>query len=329
MFPTITGPVATALLALAGSATADSLGARFPELRAALEERASGEFTIEGTSDGERERRLLEASLEILDRDSPTLSQDLLLAAKAVSPLVRVGLHEDPEIGPLVLGLREGLETAVAERLDLLALLRVYVFEEGDRERFDRTVDAAEVRLAAAGDMAETGAALPALRKALRTVEKGERFVARLTKPRPSAFLDVALIEFKPPFTVEERHAPGSPTLLSFEVSYSAGTDTAFVDLTVDGEGGARVLSVPVPAPAVGAFPVIESSPTLDDLGTDCVYVPFVETDGHEIRLFEWDPANGVAAGRMHLLFHDLEEPFSCFMAFSVIFTAGDVAVVP
>jgi hypothetical protein len=329
MFPTIAGPVATALLTLTGGATADSLGARFPGLRAAVEERANAEFTIEGTADGERERRLLETSLECLDRDSPTLAQDLLLAAKAVAPLVRCGLHEDPEVGPLVLGLRDGLRAAVAERLDLLALLRVYVFEEGDREKFDRTVDAAGLRLEAAGDPAGIAAAFPALRKALRTVEKGERCVARLTRPRPAAFLDVALIEYKPPFSVEERHAPGSPSILAFQVSWSAGTGTAFVDLTVDGDGGARVLSVPIPAPAVGPTPVIESSPTLDDLGTGCVYVPFVETDGHEIRLFEWDPANGVAAGRMHLLFHDLEEPFSCFMAFSVIFTVEDVAVVP
>jgi hypothetical protein len=322
-------PGVVALLGLVGSALGDSLGSRYPELRSSLQARVDAVPGEGATADQRRERSLLVDALACLDRESATLATDVLQASKAMDPVEQLGLFEDGVVGPLVLGFRDDLAAAVRARRDSLGALRVYAFEERDLARFDRVFAAADAFLLAAGDPSDPAAMFPSLRSALRQVAKGERLVARLSRPRPAAWFDLVLLEYKPPFTVTERHRPGDPAVLSFQVTYSAGSDTAILDLIVAGDGGNRVLSVPIAAPGVGSFPVEDFSATLDDEGTACGFIPFVDGASYEVRFHAWDPGGGYAAGRFSLLFHDLAEPFSCYMGFTAVFTSEDVVVVP
>lgn len=317
-----------AVLAPALVAGAESLGARYPDLRAALQARIDA-VPAEGATGAQRkEKALLAKSLKVLDADAATLDADLSAACRAMQPLARLRLWEDPVLGPLCYALRDDLDLRVRDRTDSLRKSEVYLFDQGVRARTERIRTAAMDLVLAAEDPADGGTMFPALLKALKTVEKGEKSAARVLKPARSNRLDVLLLHNKAPFSIETRIRPGDSQVQLFSIAYDAGTDVATLSLVIAKGGVSRSLTLPVSGPGVGTHVLDPAAPSLLADPPTCDYV-FDTEPIYGVTFSAWNPAEHLAAGTFNVLFVDEPRYLSCYDGIVGIFTWTDVTVGP
>jgi hypothetical protein len=320
---------ALALLATVGGALGESLSSAHPDLRAALQARLDGIPSKTTAGLQKRERALLSKAIGCLDRDSVSLSTDLSLGSRTLAPLVALDLLGDEALGPPALGLRDDLVARVQARRQGLGMVRAYFFDPLDLAKFDLCAAKADAVVDAAALAPDPAAEVRALKKAVRTIKKGEALAARATRALPYDDLDLVITRGKPPFLTSQRLLPGDPAVKEFAISYETAADTVVIDLTVTVDGFDQVMRFPKAHPGVGTFLMDFDGPTLVDAGAACNFTAVNDVDLIHLTLTAWDPQNGYAAGRFNLLYHDLDERFYCVRGYVGIFTQFDVVVKP